>query len=104
MRDSIEVLTPTSARATDGSIETVETSIGTFYGSIRTDNMAEMSSQGNMVAYTKYSIKMRYNTTDLTSLGTNSKLVVDGKTLDIVSASVEDNRDRIIEVIAEERL
>jgi head-tail adaptor len=104
LRNKITVVSPTSARAADGSIETVDSSLGTFYGSIRTDNMSEVNSKGKLVSFVKYTIHFRYNTTDLTALNGNARLLVDGRELVIVSASVKDHRDRTIVVTAEERV
>jgi len=103
LRHKIEIVAPSSARAADGSIENSDVSQGTFYGSVRTDNRSEISNNNKLVSYVRHRITFRYNTTDLTGLVGNAKLILDGTTLHVLSASVKNYRDRMIEVIAEER-
>ena len=104
LRHKVEVIVPTSARAADGSIETVEQSLGTFYASITTDSLSEQSNDDKLVSFVGHRIHFRYNTTDLTGLAGNAKIIVDGsQTLHVLSATVKNYRDRMIEVVAEAR-
>ena len=104
LRHKVEIIAPTSARAADGSIENVDASLGTFYASVTTDSLSEASSDDKLVSYVGHKIRFRYNTTDLTAISGNAKILLHGQTLHVLSATVKDYKDRMIEVIAEARL
>lgn len=104
LRHKVELIAPTSARAADGSIENTEVSLGIFYAAVATESLSETSQEDKLVSVVGHKITLRYNSTDLTAISGNSKIIVDGQTLHVLSATVKDYKDRMIEVVAEARL
>ena len=106
LRHKAVVTVPTGAVGLDGSIENVDTVLGTFYASVSTKNAGEADNNGKMVTTTMYTLQMRYNSTDLTGLAGNATIVINGVTpvLQVTSAHVADERNRIIKITAEARV
>lgn len=104
LRQKVEIFSPTTAKGADGSIEVTDASLGVFYASVKTEQLSDATYSDKIVSYVTHKIILRYNTTDLTGISGNAKIVVDGQTLHVLSATVMDYRDRLIEVIAEARI
>jgi len=106
LRHKAVVTVPSDEIGSDGSIENVDTVLGTFYTSVATKNAGEVGNNGKMVTFTMYTLQMRYNSTDLRGLVGNATIVINGVTpvLEVTSAHVVDERNRIIEITAEARI
>lgn len=106
LRHKAVVSVPSSSVGSDGSIENTDTVLGTFYSSVSTKNAGEADRSGKLVTTTQYMIQMRYNSTSLTGLAGNATIVINGVTpvLQVTSAHVLDQRNRIIEITAEARV
>ena len=105
-RHKVTIIVPTSERGVDGSIENVDSVLGTFYASIATENAGEADEGGKLVTTVQHTILVRYNSVDLQSIKNNSKITINGSSreLHITSSHVQDYRNRVIVITAEERL
>lgn len=103
LRHKVSLYKPSTARAADGSIETVLDLLGTFYASLETESLSESSVEDKMVSYVSHRITFRYNSTDLTEISGDCQIHLDGTKMHVLSATVKDYRNRMIEVVAEAR-
>lgn len=104
LNNKAEIFVPVSTRAADGSIEDTATSLGTFYCSARLSNHDEKQRDDQVVSRVRYRLMFRYSAA-LTEVPSNAYLILDGTTtLQVTAAYVKGhNRNREIEVLAEER-
>lgn len=104
LRNKAALYTPTTARGTDGSIESETTLVGTFYCSVRQSAHDEKMRADELVSRVRYRLQFRYNE-DLKSIPANSYIILNGsEKLHVLSSYVVGaNRNKTIEVLAEEQ-
>lgn len=101
LRHKVEILTPTSAVSDIGEIETGTQSLGTFYADVMARTASEVNDNNTLKATTSFTVMLRYNTTDLTTIPPNATLLFEGQTLLVRSVALADYRKRIINITAE---
>lgn len=103
LRERAEIFAPSSYKAPDGSIESKEVSLGTFWCALKDFTRNEKSEQDQMLSYVRYRIHFRYQPT-LQDIPPNARIVLNGRTNIIVqSSTIKGQRDRVLEVLGEER-
>lgn len=102
MRNKVEIFSPDSTTNDFGEVELTHSSLGTFYCSLSTRIVDEMSKDQSLISVVKYDLRFRYYST-LENLSKASYITLGNKRLEILAIANIKNLDKQIQIMCEER-
>ena len=102
MRNKVEIFSPDSTTNDFGEIELTHTSLGTFYCSMSTRIVDEMTKDQALISIVKYDLRFRYYST-LENLPKSAYITLGNKRLEVLAVANVKNLNKQIQIMCEER-
>lgn len=103
LRHKAEIFVPDNQKRPDGSVHSGMQSLGIYPCDVRTHARDERDKVAGVTSYVKYKVIMRYSSV-LNDIPPDAELVINNsQKLHVISSMNKHHRDKVLEVLCEER-